>query len=74
MRASFAFLSILLLMSGCGGTGSAPGVKISLKYRADAMPQAAEDAAKECAAHGKTAKQRDPDAADGSTSVIFDCE
>jgi hypothetical protein len=76
MRASFAVLPILLLMAGCGGgtgTGAGPEAKISLKYSVDAMPQAADEANKECAAHGRTAKQRDPDPADTSKSVIFDC-
>ena len=76
MRASFTVLSILLLMAGCGGgggTGAGPDAKISLKYSATAMPQAADEATKECAAHSRTAKQRDPDPDDQSKSVVFDC-
>ncbi len=68
--------AVLLVLAGCGGgAGTAAGteVKIWLKYSASAMPQAAEEAQKECAAHGRTAKQREADPDDSGKDVIFDC-
>jgi len=78
MRSGFGAgsFAVLLVLAGCGGGGSQTSgdAKISLEYSASAMPQAAEAAQKECAAHGRTAKQRGPDPDDAGKDVIFDCQ
>jgi hypothetical protein len=75
MRASFAVFSLLLL-AACSSDPAATaqvGAKISLKYSADTLPQASEDAARQCAAHGRTAKLRESDQAGDQKTVVFDC-
>jgi hypothetical protein len=74
MRASFAALTAVLLLAGCGSDepGADKGATISRKYGAD-VPNAAETAAKECAAYGRTAKPHLADPDSQTKEQVFDC-